>query len=130
MSAVRVCLILRAELAQANLRCREPHGCEADWGVLTGVETILDDGHEAYCEACLIVKRGLTLGVAIECDVGDRGVLGDGLAHISERKIRCNERIARGADVVVLREVEEQRLRGEVEDGGLTHGEAVGVAKA
>ena len=107
MCPVDLRLVFRPQSAQADLRCCEPHCRETDGSILAGIEAILNDGYEAGREVGLIAERYLTLCVTVEREIGDGSILGDRLTRIAQRKIRRGERIACGANVVGLREVED-----------------------
>ena len=112
-------LVFGAEAGQANLRGGETAGGEIDGSVLASVEALLNDADETIGEALLLLKCGLALQVTIECEVGDGSVLCYSSADVLEVEAGGIEGGLRGAEVVVLRVAEDQRLRGDIEDRGL-----------
>ena len=107
MSLVSDGFVFGAKPGETDLRGGEAGGCEVDWGVLAGVETLLNDGDEAVCEALLLLESGLTLRVAVDREVGDGGVFGYALADVFEAEFGCIERGLGGAEVVALRVAED-----------------------
>ena len=66
-------------------------GGQVDGCVLAGGEPILDDGDEMVCEALLLLEDGLALEVAVESEIGDGGIFGDGLTNVFQREGGCFE---------------------------------------
>lgn len=118
--------IVHSQPGEVDLRSGKAGGGQVDRGVLAGGETVLDDGDEMVCKALLLLEDGLPLEVAIESEIGDSGIFGDGLTNVFQRERGCFERGLRGADVVALRVAEDKRLRVEVVDGGLAKRESIG----
>ncbi len=126
---VGVDLVVELDPQEMNLCDGAARLEEFDGVLLTGVEALLDDGDEASGEAVLGGEGGFALLGSVEGDVGDRDVLLNDLAGVLEGEVCGLESGAGGTDVVPLRVVEEQRLRAQVEDGGLAEGKAVRVTE-
>ena len=74
----------------------------------------------------LLLKGSLPLEIAVEGEVSDSSVLGNGRTCIFEGQICGIECGAGGTNVVALRVAEDKGLRCNVEDGRLAEREAVG----
>ena len=123
-------IFFELEALEFELRAGAAGASELDGGVLAGVETVLHDLGEACGVALLGGHDGEAFDVVVERDVGDDGVLGDLLAGFDEGEIGGVEAGVGGAEIVLLRVVEGQRLRGDVEDGGRRDGHSIGVTEA
>ncbi len=99
---------------------------EVDRGVLSGVETVLNDADEAVSEALLLLECSLALYVAIEREVGDGRVLRYSFTNVLEVEIGRIECRPGGADIISLGVAEHEGLRGDIEDRRLAEREAIG----
>ena len=100
-------LVLRVEVREANLRSGELGLREIHLAVDASVEAVGDDGDELLGARKLFVERLLAGEVAVECEVGDDGVLFNGGSGVVEVEYSGLQAEARGANVITLRPAED-----------------------
>ena len=116
MLAVDCGLVGSAQACEAKLGGGQSGLGELDRGVFACLDSALDDGNKRGGEVGLLADSGLALLVVVERGDGERGVLGDGLAHVIQRKLGGVQADAGRADVVELRCAEDQRSAADGEE--------------
>jgi hypothetical protein len=116
MGSVTLSFIFAPQLGNMDLRLCKPGCYKFNARILTCIETVLHDGDESGCVPALIRECGLSLNIAIKGKVSDRCIFCDSLAGVCEAVIRSIECGVGSSDVVTLREIQEERLRTEIED--------------
>ena len=123
-------VILRLKEAEVDLGARELAGGEIECGILPDIEPALDDVDQAGGIRLLLLEGLEALCVTIKSDPGEQDVFGNGLLRVLEGEIGGGKGVVGGADVVALREREDEGLRLNGDGGGLTQRVPVGAAIA
>src|ERR1700753_1089735 len=123
-------LVLRVEVGEVNLRGSKLGLREIHVAVDAGVGTAGDDGAQLLGARELFVERLLAGEVAIECKIGDDGILFNGSASVIETEDGGLQAETCGADVIPLRPAENGAGYLGVDDRWLPERVAVGPAEA